>query len=238
MFNRYRTQGILLVSQDRGESNKFFTAYTEDFGKIRLFAKSIRKKESKLRSVASLFSLNQIEFIEGKNYRTLTDAKIISDFKEIKKNLTKTAFAHKACEVLNALTKGEQKDEKVWFLLKEFFEDLNQEKLATEFLIYHRFAWKLFFFLGYKPELHNCVFCFEKIKKEPIYFSFENGGIVGSCCAEKEEDIFLITTDNIKVLRILLDKDKKMALKLRIDPQTKKNLETFTEKYLGYLSSF
>ncbi len=235
MFNRYKTEGVFLKIEDRGESNKFLTCYTKDFGKIRIFAKSIRKKESKLRFGAEVSILNEIEFIEGRNYRTLTDIRIINNFKVIRKDLTKIFFAYKACEDLNELTKEEQKEERIWVLLKEFLEDLNQEKSFFEFSLYFRFIWKLFSFLGYGPELYNCVSCSKKIEKEPFYFSFENGGVVGSCCFNNQENICLIEKNEIKFLRILLKESKEIALKLKIDSQTKNNLKNLTEKYLNHL---
>ncbi len=237
MFNRYKTESVFLTLKDRGESNKFLTAYTKDFGKINVFAKAIRKKESKLRFGASIFILNEIEFIEGKNYRTLTDVKILDNFKEIKKDLIKTIYAHKACEELDMLTREEEKDEKIWTLLKSFLKNLDQKEVSDKFLVYYCFIWNLFSLLGYSPELYNCVFCSKKIEKEPVYFSLKEGGIVGSCCFEKEENIFLIDEDEIKTLRILMEgKEKRSFRRIKISLQTKKSLENLTEKYLNYLA--
>ncbi len=238
MFNRYKTKGVFLVLENRGESSKFLTAYTKDFGKIKLFGKSIRKKESKLKFGAGIFILNEIEFIEGRNYRTLTDIKIIDNFKRIKKDLIKTIYAHRACEELDILTREEEKDEKIWVLLKFFLENLDQKEVPDKSLIYYYFVWNLFSLLGYAPELYNCVFCFKSIKKEPVYFSFKNGGIVGSCCFKKDGDILLISEDEIKILRILIGKDKKISFnRIKIDLKTKKNLENLTKKYLNHLET-
>ena len=237
MFNRYKTRGIFLTSKDRGESNRFLTAYTERFGKIKIFAKSIRKKESKLRFGAGFFFLNEIEFIEGRNYRTLTDIKIIDNYENVRKNLTSIAFACKACDDLNVLVKEEEKDERTWSLLENFFKDLNQnKKYLPEFMIYFRFIWKLFSFSGYNPELYHCVFCSKKIERNGIFFSFQEGGIVGNCCFQKEKDFFLVSENVIKTLRILINEKESIISKLKIDSQTKKELENLTEKYLKHLT--
>ncbi len=238
MFNRYKTESVFLTLKDRGESNKFLTAYTKDFGKIKIFAKAIRKKESKLRFGVAVFILNEIEFIEGRSYRTLTDVKILDNFKEIKKDLIKTIYAHKACEELDMLTREEEKDEEIWTLFKSFLKDLDQKEVSGKSLVYYYFIWNLFSLLGYSPELYNCVFCSKKVKKGPVYFSFKEGGITGSCCFKKEEDIFLIGEDEIKALRILIEgKEKRNFKGIKISLQTKKNLENLTEKYLNSLSA-
>ncbi len=55
MFTHYRTQGIILKKEDRGEADRLFTIYTKDFGKLELLAKGERKIKSKLRGGLELF---------------------------------------------------------------------------------------------------------------------------------------------------------------------------------------
>ena len=74
MFLNYRTKGFIFKKEDRGEADQLFTIYTKDFGKLEILGKAIRKISSKLRSGAETFYLSEIEFIQGKTYKTLTDA--------------------------------------------------------------------------------------------------------------------------------------------------------------------
>ena len=73
MAIHYRTQGFILKKTDRGEADQILTIYTKDFGKLEILGKAIRKIKSKLRSGADLFYFSEIEFIQGKAYKTLTD---------------------------------------------------------------------------------------------------------------------------------------------------------------------
>ena len=83
-FTHYRTQGIFLKKEDRGEADQLFTVFAEDFGKLEILGRAIRKITSKLRSASSPFYLSEIEFIQGKTYKTLTDAILIDNFKNIR----------------------------------------------------------------------------------------------------------------------------------------------------------
>jgi hypothetical protein len=65
MATHYRTQGIILKTQDVGEADRVFTVFTKQFGKLRLRAVSERKITSKLRGGLELFYLSDIEFIQG-----------------------------------------------------------------------------------------------------------------------------------------------------------------------------
>ena len=87
MFIHYRTQGFILKKIDRGEVDRIFTIYTKDFGKLELLAKAERKIQSKLRGGLELFYLSEIEFIQGKAHKTLTDAILIDNFKNLRGNL-------------------------------------------------------------------------------------------------------------------------------------------------------
>jgi DNA repair protein RecO len=168
MFVNYRTQGIIIKKEDRGEANQLFTIYTKDFGKLEIFGKAIRKISSKLRAGTDVFYLTDIEFIQGKAHKTLTDAVLIEKFEDLRKDLNKLKIAYKISEILDELIKGQEPDEEIWDLLNKAFQRLNDLKLKIKNwkLIYYYFLWNLFSLLGYEPQLYNCSICQEKLKPE------------------------------------------------------------------------
>ena len=143
MFVNYRTQGIILKKEDRGEANQLFTIYTKDFGKLEIFGKAIRKISSKLRAGADIFYLTDIEFIQGKAHKTLTDAVLIEKFENIRSDLNKLKITYQISEILDELIKGQESDEEIWDLLNKTFQRLNNLKLKIKNwkLIYYYFLW-------------------------------------------------------------------------------------------------
>lgn len=131
MAVHYRTQGIILKKEDLREADRLFTIYTKDFGKLEILGKAIRKIKSKLRGGAEIFYFSEIEFIQGKTYKILTDAVLIENFKNIRKELKRLRIAHLITEALDNLIKGQEKDEKIWNLLNETFNKLNSYKLEA-----------------------------------------------------------------------------------------------------------
>ena len=87
MFVHHRTSGFILKKVDRKETDQLLTIYTKDFGKLEILAKAIRKISSKLKSGAEIFYLSEIEFIQGKTRKTLTDAILIEKFENLRKDL-------------------------------------------------------------------------------------------------------------------------------------------------------
>lgn len=155
MAVHHRTQGFFIKKTDRGESHQLFTVYTRDFGKLKVLGKAIRKIKSKLRGGAELFYLSELEFIQGKNHKTLTDAILINKFPGIRRDPERLKIVYDIYEALDNLITKEEKDGQIWNLLEETLEKLNSSK-KTE-TIYYYFFWNLAAGLGYEPQFQNCL---------------------------------------------------------------------------------
>jgi len=225
MAVHYRTQAFILEKTDLREADQVFTIYTKDFGKLKVLGKAIRKIKSKLRAGIDLFYLSEIEFIQGKNHKTLTDAITIEKFKNVKQDLEKLGIVSQIAENVGDLIKGEEKDEDIWNLLTEVFEKINSYSL-----VYHYFFWNLLSILGYQIDLYHCAICQKKLVPERFYFNSEDGIICSECfegAADKE-----IRPETIKILRLFLKKDWNILLRLKIQDFHKKELEAISLDFL------
>src|SRR3989344_7232746 len=204
MAVHYRTRGIFLKKSDRAESDSLFFVYTKDFGGLRVFGKAIRKITSKLKGGAGLFYLSEIEFIQGKTHKTLTDAIPIENFQNIRKDLVKLNIAHQNAKILDELTPKEERGDQVWGLLNEVFQKLNNWKIDNCKLkiVYYYFFWYLVSLLGYHPEISNCSLQGREI----------------NC-------------DIVKILKIILKKDWGLLLKIKIEPIHLRLFKNISEWY-------
>jgi len=265
MFVHHRTSGFILKKVDRGETDQLLTIYTKDFGKLEILAKAVRKIFSKLRAGAEIFYLSEIEFIQGKTHKTLTGAILIEKFENLKKDLKRIKIAYKISEFLDNLISGEEPDEKIWRLLLETFNKLNtraatkgeEEDLSSSpteykikdirYKIYYYFAWNLLLILGYRPELYSCVLCQKKLVPGKLFFSTKEGGVICQKCfkelklGKSPHQIWCedkeITTETIKILRIILKKDWTLFSKLKIEKPNLKSLNTIINEYYLYTES-
>ena len=242
MFVHYRTKGFFLRKIDRGESDQLFTFYAKDFGKIEVLGRAIRKIKSKLRSGADLFYFSEIEFIQGKSYKTLTDAILIEKFSGQKGSVKKLAMAHRIAELCDKFIKGGEPDRGIWQLLKITFRRLSdQEPAGPGFLLIYYFLWNLISLLGYQPEFYSCFSCQKKIALGSFYFSPVNGGMICSDCLTKEtrkksflaSDYRTINADTIKILRLILNQDWSTVSRLNIKPFHQKQLKIVSEYFLS-----
>lgn len=223
MAVHYRTQGFILSKNDLREADQVFNVYTKDFGKLKILGKAIRKIKSKLRSGADILYLSEIEFIQGRNYKTLTDAVLIEKFKNIRNDTDKLNIACQIVEAADSLIGGQERDEQIFSLLNETLNRLND---SYSNLIYYYFIWNLFSILGYQIDLYNCIHCQNKLLPQNLYFSSE--GII--CCYKSEQEI---SPEIIKILRIFLKKDWPTLLRLKMSEIYQKELESISENHLA-----
>jgi DNA repair protein RecO (recombination protein O) len=233
MANCCRASGFVFKKEDKSEADRMFYIFTEEFGCLNVFARAIRKMASKLKSGIDIFSISQIEFIQGKNKKTLTDAVFEKKFENIKISPKKFKIANMICQSLDNFVKEQEKDKQIFNLLKECFEELNNNCLKEEKcdLIYYYFIWNLFSLLGFKPELRKCANCFSKLEPVEIYFSAGYGGTVCKKCYKKNNSSQKIRQDAVKILRIILEKDIKKTLKLKTEEEFEVLLEGVTNNY-------
>ncbi len=267
MFVRYRTQGLVLKKINRGEADQLFTIYTKDFGKLEILGKGIRKIKSKLRSGAEIFELSEIEFIQGKAYKTLTDAILLEKFSNLRRDLKRLALGYRILEICDNLIKGEEPDEKIWRFLNETFDKLNDCQLSIvncQLLPYY-FIWNFLSLLGYQPELFNCSLCQKKLVPNKLYFSPQEGGVICEKCFQKANsirkgrtldqmrDVLLtargaglsngakkverIEPEVIKILRLIIKGNWNILSKLKIEDNFKKSLKAVSENYLSQIIS-
>ena len=257
MAIHYRTKGFIFKKSDRFEADRLFKIFTYDFGKIEILARAIRKITSKLRTGADIFYLSDIEFIQGKTYKTLTDAIVLEKFARIKKSLKKLKISHKISRVLDNLLKGEEHDENIWQLLDEVFTILNEAGHYS--MVYYFFLWNFFSILGYKPEVYKCALCQKKLMPYKLYFSDKEGGVICHACSRNASPhtfpalrfaqlneslcskgvgargLVKINTDVVKILRMIFKKDWKILSKIKVEPLSKKTLKDISEGYYSYL---
>jgi len=232
MAIHYRTLGFVVGKIDRGESDQVLTIYTKDYGKIEALGKAIRKIKSKLRPSVDIFYLTEIEFIQGKAYKTLTDSAPVDRFKNIKKDLAKLEIAGKIAKTLDSLVIGQEKDEKIWSLLGEVFDKLEIGNWKLE-IIYYYFFWNLLSILGYRVDLYHCAICRKKLLPTKLFYLAE-GGIIDAGCFAKIKRGREISPEIVKIIRLLLEKNQKVLSRLKIKEEHIEALDDISGNYLTY----
>lgn len=229
MSEFYKSSGFVIAKRDLREADQLFSFYSKDFGKVEILGRAIRKIKSKLRAGVDMMYFSELEFIQGKAYKTLTDALAIEKFKNIKSDLAKLEIAHRICQAADSLIRGQERDDGIFDLLEETFTRLNGNASNQE-LIYHHFFWNFVSLLGYQVDLYFCPLCQRKLAPDSLFFMPEEGGIAcGDCSKEQEAKIY---PEAIKMARFLTENDWERISKLKFDLKHLEYLEDFSSRYL------
>ncbi len=249
MALKYKTRAFVFKKSDINESDRIFSVFTQDYGRLNIFAKAIRKSVSKLRSGVGIFSMSDIEFIQGKNKKTLTETKLLEKFGSLTQDLEKFRVVNKIGEVLDNFLEGQEKDEAIFNLINETFIKLNSleiGKIPTGNppmgikwkleILYDYFLWNFLSFLGYKPEVYKCASCRGKLNPYNLYFSNKTGGVICKKCLGHDALSQRINSDIVKLLRLIFKNDWQVLSKLKIESSSQKLFQKISNEYCSYNS--
>ena len=233
----YKYTGIILDKKDVGETDRIYTIYTLENGKIRVLAKSVRKANAKLAGFLENFTLAEIFIAKNQGMGKITGAIVLNSFSKIKENLESLQNVFASLKIFGKLVGEESGDENVFHLLKGYLETIEKinDNHQSE-LVSLGFSFKIFEELGYKIEAGSCMECQERIREGENFFDSERGGIVCGKCSSKSGNKIRVNNNAIKILRIFFQNSVKSLAKLRAEKKDLNNLEIIKKEFLSWIA--
>lgn len=236
----YKYTGIILDKRDVGETDRIYSIFTLENGKIRVLAKGVRKANAKLAGFLENFTLAEIFIAKSQGMGKITGSIVVDSFGEIRKNLNILRDAFGAVKIFNKLTKEENEDQRIFELLKNYLETLDdlalQKKEEKTEVVFLGFLFKLFEELGYKIEINDCLECGGKIKEGNNFFDPKQGGIICEKCSSKSGGKIKINSNSIKIIRIFFQNSIKSLVKMKTDQKDLNNLEIIIREFLKWIA--
>jgi len=116
---------LVLSRRDFREFDQIISVYTEEFGKMDLLARGVKKIVSKNSAHLEPFSLVEIEVANGKEIDHLTKVVPIEYFKNIRADLSKSLAVGYVVNFIEKIFKVGEKDERVFKLLINWLNFIN-----------------------------------------------------------------------------------------------------------------
>ncbi len=124
MRHKYKTRGIVLSRAPAGEANALVTILTPDIGIVRARAQGVRKSGAKLSAALATFAESELVLVRGRESWRIAGAVLKENwFLKMRHNAARERAA-RVCHLLLRLVAGETRDEKLFSIIKEFFEAL------------------------------------------------------------------------------------------------------------------
>jgi DNA repair protein RecO (recombination protein O) len=241
----FKYNGIILSKFDIGETDRLYTVYALEAGKMRLKAVGVKKPNAKLAGSLEPVTFSEIFLARGRGRGNITGAITMNNFLGIKSEIMALQKVFYIFGIFNRLVTDEEKDENIFNLLLSYLESM--DKLCQDGarngsydenksdIITLGFSFKLLDSLGYKIEGEKCVSCGEKLREDGNYFSAEMGGIVCPDCKAGNGRKVKISSHAIKLIRIFPGNRVENFGKISASKETVKNLKIIANEEISWI---
>ena len=228
----FTTEGIVLRSHLLGEADKILTIFSPDRGKFRAVAKGSRRPKSRLVGVSELLTCSTLHGSTGRNLDIVVEAEVRNIFGGIRRDLSRTAWAQYAAELVDASV-GEGQP------MPRYYQAVFEHLVALDSgghpeVLTRAFELGALTQLGYAPQLSRCVLCEGEAEGAVVYFSPRNGGLLCRECEAKESNVAKLSKGALESMRVLAGGDARMVSMLRLSDSIRSEIEGANLGFLAY----
>ncbi|UCZ54507.1 DNA repair protein RecO [Bacillus shivajii] len=229
----HKVEGIIIRTNDYGETNKILTVFTRENGKVALMARGAKRPKSRFASSAQLFMYGMFVYQRSSGIGTLNQADITDSFKDVRIDLKLTSHAAYIAEMADKLTEDHQRNPYLFELIYQLFVYLNDG--VDEDILTRIFETKMLEVAGVTPNLFHCALCGRQ--EDHFVFSVRQGGILCSSCKHEDSYHMKVTPSVIKLLRLFQQFDIKRLGNVSVKKETKRQLKEvlhlYFDEYVG-----
>ena len=227
-------EGIILNTRNYNDTSKILDIFTKKYGVIGVIAKGCKSLKSNLRSVTDKLTYATFTIYYKKDKLSiLTEASVINNFNNIKKDIEKISYASYLLDLTNQVYKQSNSND-LYNLLISTLNKLNEG--FNPLVITNILELKYLDYLGIMPNLDGCIVCGSK---NVITLSSDKGGYLCKNCRVDEP----ISSDKaIKLVRMYyyvdIDKISKLDLSKDVINEVNNFIDDYYDRYTGlYLKS-
>lgn len=230
----YRYTAIVLGKRETGETDRLYTLYTREAGKVTTMARGVRKPTAKLAAQLENGSQVGVTVIRGRGIGKLAGAMAEERFPALRTDYQVYRAVLNTLDRVRTLTEPDESDREVYDLLQEFLtlsETLIQQGKKDQFFFLREcFLLKLYSYLGYHIDTQRCIVTGEKLTRGQRYaFSPRDGACLVAREAHKYPAAVPVSENAVVLLRLILTNSLPSLLKLSDAPQETKNIARVSE---------
>ncbi len=239
----YRVEAIVLKRTDHGEADRLLTLFTPDLGKMRAIAKGARKPSSRKSGHVELFAHTHLLVAKGKQLDVVTQADTLDAFLPLRENLERVGYAYYLAELVDKFSEEGTENRAVFDLLLHALAALGDATNDPD-LLARFFELRVLQYVGYRPQLFNCIHCGKAIEPQENYFSAEAGGVLDPECVQTQReqiagrayDAQPISLNALKLLRYLQTREWGTVRGLRVAERgdAMSEVETLMLRYITH----
>ena len=193
-----QVSGIIISRRDHGEKDLLLDIFTLERGRIRIIVRGTKKPSSTLRRAAELFNEGIFTIIPRRTFSLLEHWEPIETFEPIKHDLEKLSLGFYLLRMLNELTREEDPEPKLYFLLKNLLLLIQNTKHCC--IIKTIYDIGFLEVSGYSLSWQECRGCGKPVKSN-CYLNISAGGLVCTECDRSitEKDNLPLSLESVKI---------------------------------------
>ena len=229
-----KVDGVIIKSNDYGETNKIVTIFSKKLGKISALARGAKKPKSRMAAVTQPFIFGQFYIYVNSGLSTIQQGEVIDSFRAVREDIIKTAYCAYIVELTDKLTEPKSPD---GYIFEELLDTIRwieaNEDAAIPIMMYEL---KLFKKGGFAPTVHSCSNCGSKERLRA--FSIREAGLLCSDCSSLDPNAFAVSPAIAKLLYVFSNVELKRVGTISVKQENIKMLremiDVYYEQYGGY----
>lgn len=232
-----KTRALIIKEYTIGESDKYVTLFSKEYGKLQVIAPRAKKNDKGLAAATQLFVYGEFLCSSYKGTYRLINVDIIEMFHSLRNQFETICYASYIIEFLDYVVQPMQPQQELLYLALVTLKALSKKEMAYSFIrsIYELRALKE---MGYMPQLLRCVVCgyeLEENEQEQYYFSCHMGGLIcKKCLTHYKNEVHIIDYDTRYTMQYILTTPIKILYYFKVTDKIKSQLSKVSQDYLRY----
>ncbi|MEI6650021.1 MAG: DNA repair protein RecO [Candidatus Moraniibacteriota bacterium] len=202
-----RLTAIILRKREIGETDRLYTFFTREMGKVQARAVGVRKPTAKLAAALETLTLSDVTVVRGRGIGKVAGAIAEESFPALRGEYGVLSTGLETAAVFDRLVGLEQPDQTLFFMLSEYLSLLDMlartGRSSEVLLLTEAFFVKTLDELGYRIEADACAVSGMALNRgNRCLFSPEAGGIVTE--EHAGSDAVPIGENAVKLIRLFL----------------------------------
>lgn len=171
-----RSEAVVLVVKDYGESDRLITFYTRAKGRLRGIAKGARRSRKRFAHVFEPCSLVELTYRERNSLLWIEGCKLLESYLPLRTEIERWGSGALVCEVmLEMVPEGEHQPE-LFLLLTETLYRLSEDRDSLNVVLL--FLFRFLDMMGYLPALESCKICQRPLTQAIRWWWCMNEGVL------------------------------------------------------------
>ncbi|GGJ83313.1 DNA repair protein RecO [Lentibacillus kapialis] len=222
-----KMQGIVLKTQDYGETHKIVTMFSDKAGKISAIARGAKKPKSRMAAVTQPFILGDFFVYLNSGLSTIQQGDVLNSLRRIREDIIKTAYASYIVELTDKIIDSHLPDHDLFKQLDQTLNWIAEHDDAIIPIIMYEL--KLFNRGGFAPTVSKCVHCGNE--GGTFAFSIAEGGLLCTACQHIDANVVRLPNNLARLFHIFSEVELERIGTISVKPENQKLLRTIMDAY-------